>query len=118
MTHPMQPTPEQCAELWGHAYGATRDDSWQATGFHVARLAYAAGADAELEACCEWLRSEGLFSATRDLRAVRRPKSLTTRELALLQVQELIRNGVHESSVDIIRNALELLPDESMEAQR
>jgi O-methyltransferase involved in polyketide biosynthesis len=47
------------------------------TKYDLARQAALWGADQELEACCEWLVSEGWFryehEAVQDLRAARRP---------------------------------------------
>jgi hypothetical protein len=40
---------------------------------NVARQAFQAGADQELEACCEWLSGCGCESYGRELRAARRP---------------------------------------------
>ena len=44
----------------------------------LARAAYAAGADAELEACVEWLeQNQGRWEIPASLRAARRPKPLS-----------------------------------------
>jgi len=47
--HPMTPPPELFHDLCSKPW------TWQ----DRLELAYQAGADAELEACCEWLVSEG-----------------------------------------------------------
>ena len=77
--------------------------------------AYQAGADAELEACCEWLREDGLFE-TRigHLRAARRPKPLSLKEQALQALALLkVDASTHGLGFDsfAIRRALESLPD-------
>ena len=47
-------------------------------------------ADQELEACCEWMRERGLHPEYwRDLRAARRPKSLSLNEQALDALQSM-----------------------------
>ena len=80
--------------------------------------AYQAGADQELEACCEVLARElicdGKHVAT-DLRAVRRPKPPSLKEQALQQLRQIPIDpeaGVSSFELDIIRRALEQLPDE------
>jgi hypothetical protein len=77
------------------------------------------GADQELEACCEWLSGCG-WSYGRELRAARRPKSPSLKEQAL-QVLRPLSNLVmpgtpeyrlYEPQAEIIRRALEALPDD------
>jgi hypothetical protein len=51
--------------------------------------AFQAGADQELEACCEWLRSKDILEPAIDaLRAARRPKPPTLAEQALATLPE------------------------------
>jgi hypothetical protein len=82
------------------------------------------GADAELEACCEWMRtaSFGLSVNTSayQLRAARRPKPPSLKEQAL-QVLRPLSNPVmpgtpeyrlYEPQAEIIRRALEALPND------
>ena len=52
--HPMQPTPEQIREWSMHPGDYLTADAFWA---HIARSAYAAGADAQLELCCEIRRA-------------------------------------------------------------
>ena len=78
------------------------------------------GADQELEACCEWiykLMDRGL-EWSMDLRTARRPKPPSLKEQALEAAQRFYTNGHEDCSdeeikddFDIIRRALELLPD-------
>jgi hypothetical protein len=63
-------------------------------------------ADQELEACCKWL---GLQPAIETLRAVRRPKPPSLKEQALEEVG--VFEGMGTCNIDIIRRALESLPD-------
>lgn len=84
---------------------------------YVSALAARWGADQELEACCHLLRQQG-FDVVDDLRAARRPKPLSLKEQALEAAQRFYANGHEDCSdeeikddFDIIRRALELLPD-------
>ena len=78
--------------------------------------AFQAGADHELEACCEWMRNQHLVTFNDRiplLRAARRPKPPSLKEQALTALtryttgETILTNG----SVDIIRRALEQLDD-------
>ncbi len=78
------------------------------------------GADTELEACCEWLSGCGCESYGRELRAARRPKPPSLKEQALKMLRPLsnpIMPGtpeyrLYEPQAEIIRRALEALPDD------
>ncbi len=85
--------------------------------------AYQAGADAELEACCEWLESEPdpghvdlLRSCATALRAARRPSLQSLKEKALKEMDKLDAmwdvTSIEDESLDTIRKALEALPDD------
>jgi hypothetical protein len=77
---------------------------------------YAAGADQELEACCEWLFENDYDVAPVCLRAARRPKPPSLKEQAL---RILVENGttldgrieLEPEDIPIIRHALEQLDD-------
>ena len=77
MTHPITPPPE-LVQQWASESLATQN---------LCNRAAQWGADQELEACCEWLVSEGWFKyeheAVEDLRAARRPPSLKEQALEL-----------------------------------
>ena len=112
--HPITPPPELVAKLWREA-SAGRDDAPIGEIFnHGVLLAYAAGADQELEACCEWLDSKGSPNASR-LRTARRPKPPSLKEQALRDLdalaKDLERNGMGFGTA-IIRRALESLPND------
>jgi hypothetical protein len=76
---------------------------------------FQAGADHELEACCEWLcRSGHQFAETyvAYLRAARRPKPPSLKEQALDELQSSFGRGyLKKEGADTIRRALESLPD-------
>jgi len=89
---------------------------------HIATRAAQWGADQELEACCEWLVSEGWFryehEAVQDLRAARRPKPLSLKAQALAELEKVDMvwdttefNQDTLDSLDTIRRAIESLPD-------
>jgi hypothetical protein len=76
--------------------------------------AYAAGADQELEACCEWVTDVlDMPGSAICLREDRRPKPLSLKEEAI-DTLHLIRDhlpaDMYEKSF-LIRRALEALPD-------
>ena len=76
--------------------------------------AFQAGADQELEACCEWLVKNDWKAVHQHLRAARRPKPPSLKEKALLQLDTLNADlGMHGLGCDLsqIRRALESLPD-------
>ncbi len=81
---------------------------------HVACQAFQAGADQELEACCEWLRFNSLFAGdVEKLRAARRPKPPSLKELALewLIAAEELHKVAGIDPEGTIRRALEQLDD-------
>jgi hypothetical protein len=89
--------------------------------------AYRAGADVELDACCEWIRNNlGMTVGSREwvikrLYADLRPKPPTLKEQALetlksIQVEPYIVGGINinadlQKKYDIIHRALETIPD-------
>ena len=99
----------------------------ESTGFiagEVARLAYQAGADQELEECCEAIRDRKWFGdpsyRIAELRAARRPKapSLKEQALALLDPSNTCGSITREeeyrisvANAETIRRALEQLPE-------
>jgi len=105
--HPITPPPE-LVEQWCN--------SPRLTWLGRLSLAYAAGADQELEACCELILSElrgQLRPAQRivdDLRAARRPKPPSLKEQALAELAEW-ENVMDIASDSPIRRALEALPE-------
>jgi hypothetical protein len=79
--------------------------------------AFQAGADQELEACCEWIENESCLTNSvmaKRLRDARRPKRPSLKEQAL-QALDLLKvdASTHGLGFDssAIRRALESLPD-------
>jgi len=70
--------------------------------------AYQAGADHELEACCEWLAKYRRPTLAADLKFVRRPKAPSLKEQAL---KILSQDEWSTEEEGIIRRALEALDD-------
>jgi hypothetical protein len=100
---------------WSDDWHKAKDNDFDLV-LYVALQATRWGADQELEACCEWLVSEGWFKyeheAVEDLRAARRPKPPSLKEQALMHFQSFA--ATFETSggdSDLIRRALEALPD-------
>jgi hypothetical protein len=107
-THPLTPPPELVQQWirgrptgeYAHTYIATQAAQW--------------GADQELEACCEWLRSQHHSDTWPSrLRAARRPKPTTLKEQALELVSriEKAKSPWELSELETIRRALEALND-------
>jgi hypothetical protein len=108
--HPITPPPELVKqwimEATEPSYVPTQAARW--------------GADQELEACIQWIKShfDGMRGWCDDLRAARRPQPPSLKAQALQAAQRFYANG-HEDcndeevtdDFDIIRRALESLPD-------
>ena len=123
--HPITPPPMLVAKLWREA-SAGRDDAPIGEIFsHGVYLAYRAGADQELEACCE-LMDRDFMAGPSDLRAARRPKQPSLKEQALGALSRAdkdaltnpltgdavaLRTILNKDQADIIRRALEQLDD-------
>jgi hypothetical protein len=120
--HPITPPENLVASMIEQAFnplGATGlSDQDQLTGAFTDLVTRAAqwGADQELEACCEWLRSKNILEPAIDaLRTDRRPKPLSLKEQAK---QALFRFDANahmnademQDDFDLIRRALEQLP--------
>jgi hypothetical protein len=69
------------------------------------------GADQELEACCKWFANEGYGTAPDRIRMHRRPKPPSLKEQALALVNSN-KPYLDDTSMDIIRKALEALPND------
>jgi len=70
------------------------------------------GADQELYACCEWLQDSDSDVDTYKLRNARRSKPPSLKEQALAALEKQFAKEFMESDErDIIRRALEALPD-------
>jgi hypothetical protein len=113
--HPITPPPE-LRQLWAQQAQrmSPRDPvEWMQ---HVSEKAAQYGADQELEACCEWVKScrkwlaETETYTSDDLRAARRPKPPSLKEQAL-ETLKYPKDFWSEAEVDTIRLALEALPE-------
>jgi hypothetical protein len=108
--YPIIPPPEQ-VQQWVKRYedGA----SLQPLFYDI----FQAGANQELEACCEWL-SVPCPSYGRELRNARRPKPPSLKEQALQALNDAVKmaddvppEGICSDQANIIRHALEQLDD-------
>jgi hypothetical protein len=102
--HPITPPPE-LVEQWAHLPA-----DWNTVAFLIAQW----GADAELEACCEWMAEETPISYINALRDARRPKPPSLKEQALQALAEADLGSTEaewSQRFDTIRRALEQLPD-------
>lgn len=106
------PPPELVQQWLGGFFGCTVNGELSDSERYLATQAARWGADQELEACCEWIGSEGLAGYTsRELRAARRPKPPSLKEQALDALKEL-SNGIEwPDTWETIRRALEALPE-------
>jgi len=104
--HPAIPTSDQLKK-W--------EDKWFDEEEHPDVLliqAFQAGADQELEACCEYMQHEDFHGFAKELRVARRPKAPSLKEQALALVEQH-EDGWRPSPKDwdTIRQALEQLDD-------
>ena len=115
--HPITPPPELVQQWLGTYFGITVISKVSGVELALATQAARWGADQELEACCEWLVSEGWFKyehkVVEDLRAARRPKPPTLKEQALALINHDPANQpfLSDKGIDTIRRALEQLDD-------
>lgn len=113
MGHPITPPGELVQRLRKQAPHGIRDAGVTRELYLIA-AAYCAGADQELEACCEWVKGNlDSYWAPTNLRAARRPKPprLKDRALARLTLLEDLAQAMGHSPDDTIRQALEQLND-------
>ena len=100
--HPAHP-PADLLKKW--------EDLWFDEEEHADVLlirAFQAGADQELEECCEWLEQKG-FAFVDEVRATRRPKSPSLKEQAIAVLDDAELDAAH---YNILLRALEALPDD------
>ena len=108
----LNPLPELVYRLrdeapYGNLDGGTKRE------LHLIDASYRAGADQELEACCEWLDNEIGAVDPDDLRAERRPKPPSLKEQAMKEL-EILSDYAHGLGCDgsTIRQVLEALPND------
>ena len=111
--HPINPPPELVRE-WATANGTSYEDL-SALCQNIATQAAQWGADAELEACCEWVDWKWSGIKSRELRASRRLKPPSLKEQALMGLSRIESTGEFFSDgmkdLATIRRALEQLND-------
>jgi hypothetical protein len=106
MSQSITPPPELVQQWWDDFNGAFYE--FEA----ITAKVFQAGADQELEACCEWL-SVPCPSYGRELRNARRPKPPSLKEKALVElVYAYNGDKIDDATYDIISRALEALPDD------
>ena len=113
--HPITPPPELVQQWWEEADQYQDDPK---TYFdHVATEAAQWGADQELQACINFVYDNELCDPNfyNDLRAARRPKPLSLKELALESLKRFEESGEFFSDqmceLGFIRKALETIND-------
>jgi hypothetical protein len=116
MEHPITPPPFELVNQW---HKEACKDPYNGGAFieskvlkYIATAAAQWGADQELEACCEWLRSQHHSDTWPSrIRAARRPKPPSLKEQALAVLDDCADHldGAHENT---IRRALEALPND------
>ena len=131
--HPMQPSPEQFQEWLAEACRLHSSGWPNHIAGHIADLAYAAGADAELEACCGWIESQSKLGSkffapelrarfrcevSDRLRVDRRPKPPSLKQQVLNILPDCpggiaMKYTLHPGDIALIRRAIEALPEET-----
>jgi len=109
--HLITPPPE-LVQQW---YDEARDVSLSTPKIEnlVATQAAQWGADQELEACCEWMKDQGLWNLSDQLQYARRPKTQTLNSIALEMLGTIEKMDVVIPEItDTIRRALEALPND------
>jgi len=110
ITPPLERVEQWVAETWHE--GSTVLVA--VSDIHIATQAARWGADQELEACCEWVEREIGHGRqwNAELRAARRPKPPSLKELALHELNDVYnRDKIDDSTYDTLRRALEQLND-------
>ena len=119
--HPITP-PRELVQQWlcsdDYLWGPLEQKSITITANRLQNVAAQSaqwGADQELEACCEWVRTRHHIDLDGhdQLRTARRPKPPSLKEQALKALEEMNEplGVVTVSRVSIIRRALEALPE-------
>jgi hypothetical protein len=104
--HPITPPPELVREWTQNRGYSCADELWD----YLAAQAAQWGADQELEACCKWLPKLPPWSGN-DLRKHRRPKPPSLKEQALEAQRRMWSGASNHDDWDLVRRALEQLPD-------
>ena len=112
--HPIVPTPELVQKWWESTIPNLSTD----VKTQLCTQASQWGADQELEACCEWIPKMTPWDVEQ-LRAARRPKSLSLKEQALQVLASApgpdyprVMTVLNADEHALIRQALEALPND------
>lgn len=117
MQHPITPPPKLLQQWVNDATFANAPPGTCPSASQIAIQAARWGADQELAACCEWLRSKDILEpAIEALRADRRPKPLSLKQQALNLLPDrpggiAMKCTLHPDDIELLRRALESLPD-------
>ena len=107
--------PLNLVQKWIKQCDNPEEPRWQEYEQDIAARAAQWGADQELEACCEWLHWQNLATHPElipSLRAARRPKPPSLKELALQRIPLTLEETIlYHDDIYIIRRALEALDD-------
>ena len=109
---PITPPPE-LVEQWRRT--APHPSNEHEHYYYITLCAAQWGADAELEACCEWLDRNNQWARVDidELRDGRRPREPSLKEQARSELIDAYNAGqIDDSTYDTIRRALEALPDD------
>lgn len=110
---PLTPPPELVREWYGEYFGCEVSGEVSASESHLVTRAAQWSAEAELDACCEWLTlTQGQWELAADLRAARRPKPPSLAEEARTHLDQLINAIGSEGALAMaepIRHAIERL---------
>ena len=112
--HPITPPPE-LLRLWVQQAKRLAPHDPFAWPDYVATKAVCWGADRELEACVEWVRTTNIIGLEghETLRAARRPKPPSLKEQALRELGDVYDDEkIDDHAYDTIRRALEALPND------
>ena len=116
MTHPITPSPELIKD-WHDEWNES-DQIVHSAYTHIAIRAAQWGADQELEYWVDWISEHDWTWTSAQLRATRRPKPPSLKEQALQALNDAVKmaddappEGIRSNQADIIRRALEQLPD-------
>ena len=112
--HPITP-PLEMLQQWASEYWGNPGECLGNGEKYIATKAAQWSADQELEACCEYMKHEDFHGFASELRAARRPKLPSLKEVALedLRSIELLQKEHKIIACTFnIRRALEALPND------
>jgi len=114
--HPITPPPELVQHWLGNHFGTTVSGEVSDVEIAIATQAACWGADAELEACCEWVYNSEYCQphTVLHLRSARRPTPPSLKEQALAALDDAVMRGdciTISDALPTIRRALEQLDD-------